>query len=59
MLISFMLIKKRVYNIVERKVKLNNKTPFHLKIFVAFGSNIGLTIRSDLVRFEYILFFKN
>ena len=29
-------------NIVERRVKLSGKTPFHRKIFIAFADNIGL-----------------
>ena len=30
------------YNIVEGRVKLNNKTPFHPKILTVFADNIGL-----------------
>ena len=44
------------YNIEERRVKSNNKTPFYRKILIFFADNIGL-IRSDLVRFEQILCF--
>ena len=47
----------QAYNIVERRVKLNNKTPFHRKILIAFADNTGLTIGCDLIRFEYILCF--
>ena len=39
---------------VERRVKSNNKTPFHRKILI-FSDK--LTISSDLVRFEQILRF--
>ena len=39
-----MILKEsfEAYNIVERRVKLNNKTPFHRKILIAFADNIGL-----------------
>ena len=30
------------YNIVERRVKLNNRVLFHRKIFIVFVDNIGL-----------------
>ena len=30
------------FNIVERKVKLNNKTPFHCQSLTIFANNIGL-----------------
>ena len=30
------------YNIVERREKLNTKTPFHRKIFIVFAENTGL-----------------
>ena len=46
-----------VYNIVERKVKSNNKMLLHYKILIFFADNIGLIIRSDLVQFEQILCF--
>ena len=28
------------YNIAERSEELNNRTPFHLKIFITFADNI-------------------
>ena len=58
--ITFKRLKRsliEVYSIAERRVKLSNKTPIHRKIFIAFADNIGLTIRSDLVRFEHIMYF--
>ena len=31
------------YDIVERRIKLSNKTLFHHKFLTAFADNIGLT----------------
>ena len=30
------------YNIVERRVKFNKKTPFYRKIYIIFADKIGL-----------------
>ena len=46
------LIDIEAYNIAERRVKLNSKTSLFLLIILD-----KLTIRSDLVRFVYILYF--
>ena len=37
----------------ERRMKSNNKTPFHRKVLILFADNI----RSDLIQFEQILCF--
>ena len=43
---------------MERRVKWNNKTPFHQKILIVIADHIGqLTIRNDSVKFEQILWF--
>ena len=47
------------YSIVERRVRLSNKTLFYHKILIALADNIGLIIRRNLVQFKHILFFKN
>ena len=35
-------------------MKLSNKTLFHHRSLIAFADYIVLTIKSDLVRFDYI-----
>ena len=48
-------------NMVERRVKLNNKTPFRRKILTVFDDNIGLIIywkRVSTIQ-RYFVFFKN
>ena len=37
-------------------MKLSNKTLFHRKSLIIFADYIGLTIKSDLVRFDHILY---
>ena len=39
-----MILKSYIeaYNIVERRVKSNNKTPLHGKLLIFFADNIGL-----------------
>ena len=37
-------------------MKLTNRTSFHRKILIVFADNIGLTIISDLLRFQHISF---
>ena len=44
-------------NSIERGVKLDDKAPFHCKFLIVFADDIGLTIRSDLVRLEHVLCF--
>ena len=45
------------YNIVERRMNSSAKTTLHQKILIFFADNIGITIRSDLVRLKQILCF--
>ena len=44
-------------DILERRVKLNNKTPFHRQILTVFANNIELTVRRDLVRLKHFFCF--
>ena len=52
--ITFKRLKRNLietYNIVERRVELNKKTPFHHKIFIVFADNIGLiNYRNDPIK---------
>ena len=58
LVILFILKSYLGFNIVERRVKLNNKMPFHRKISISLLRILDeLTIRSDLVRFAHILCF--
>ena len=46
-----------VYNILERRVKLNKRTLFHRKVPIIFADDIGLiNFGIDLVRFELVSF---
>ena len=44
------------YNIVGRRMKSNNKTPFHRKILIFFADNIGL-IKAELHSNYIFLYF--